>query len=166
MKKLTPTIVLSLICLTVALLLAAVNMITLPIIQKANEEKLQAEMGKVMPEGKNFTEISLDPLAPEVTHAFTEDGGGYVFQIEVTGYKPGLVIVCGIDADGKITGAEYISSSETLEAEVGLGERFIGHTSDSISVDIVAGSTAKLTTNAYYKAIEIALLSFDKLQNK
>ena len=93
-------------------------------------------------------------------------GGGYVFQLEVTGYKPGLVIVCGIDADGKITGAEYISSSETLEAEVGLGSRFIGHTSDSITPDIVAGSTAKLTTNAYYKAIEIALSSFDKLQNK
>ena len=166
MKKLKPTIVLSAICLTVALLLAAVNMITLPIIEKANEEKLQSEMSKVMPNGKNFTEIPLDSLAPEVTRAFCEDGGGYVFQIEVTGYKPGLVIVCGIDADGKITGAEYISSSETLEAEIGLGSRFIGHTADSITPDIVAGSTAKLTTGAYYKAIEIALASFDKLQNK
>ena len=166
MKKLKPTIVLSAICLTVALLLAVVNMVTLPIIEKANEEKLQAEMKKVMPDGVNFTEISLDGLAEEVTRAFSEDGGGYVFQLEVTGYKPGLVIVCGIDESGKITGAEYISSSETLEAEIGLGSRFIGHTTDSITLDIVAGSTAKLTTNAYYKAIEIALSSFDKLQNK
>ena len=160
MKKLTPTIVLCSICLTVALLLAVVNMITLPIIEKAQEQKFQDTMSLVMPNGQNFQVIEVNDLPNEVTRVVSEDNGGYIFQIEVTGYKPGLVIVCGIDADGKITGADYISSSETLEAEVGLGERFIGHTSKSVNIDIVAGSTAKLTTGAYYKAIQIALESF------
>lgn len=158
-EKFTPTIVLLCICLAVALLLAGVNLITLPIIEKAQEQKLQDSLKKVMPMGEDFVEISKDGLDTSVTKAFKEKNGGYVFQIEVTGYKPGLVIVCGIDADGKITGADYIASSETLSAEVGLGDKFVGHTTDSITPDIIAGPTAKLTTNAYYKAIEIALSS-------
>ena len=138
MKKLTPTIVLASICLIVALLLAVVNMITLPIIEAAQEQKFQDTMSLVMPNGKNFEVIEAKDLPAEVTRVVSEDNGGYIFQIEVTGYKPGLVIVCGIDAEGKITGADYISSSETLEAEIGLGNRFIGHTSESVNIDIVA----------------------------
>lgn len=165
-EKFTPTVVLLSICLAVALLLAAVNLVTLPIIQKAQEQKLQNSLRKVMPLGEDFEEISTDKLDAAVTKAFTEKNGGFVFQVEVTGYKPGLIIVCGIDADGKITGADYISSSETLSAEVGLGEKFVGHTSSTITPEIIAGPTAKLTTNAYYKAIQIALESYAALQNK
>ena len=154
------------ICLAVALLLAAVNLVTLPIIEKAQEQKLQDSLRKVMPLGEDFEEISTEGLEIEVTKAFTEKNGGFVFQVEVTGYKPGLIIVCGIDADGKITGADYISSSETLSAEVGLGEKFVGYTSNTITPDIIAGPTAKLTTNAYYKAIQISLESYATLQNK
>ena len=165
-EKFTPTIVLLCICLAVALLLAAVNLVTLPIIEKAQEQKLQDSLRKVMPLGEDFEEISTEELEIEVTKAFTEKNGGFVFQVEVTGYKPGLIIVCGIDADGKITGADYISSSETLSAEVGLGEKFVGYTSNTITPDIIAGPTAKLTTNAYYKAIQISLESYATLQNK
>lgn len=165
-EKFTPTIVLLCICLAVALLLAAVNLVTLPIIEKAQEQKLQDSLRKVMPLGEDFEEISTEGLEIEVTKAFTEKNGGFVFQVEVTGYKPGLIIVCGIDADGKITGADYISSSETLSAEVGLGEKFVGYTSNTITPDIIAGPTAKLTTNAYYKAIQISLESYATLQNK
>lgn len=165
-EKFTPTIVLLCICLAVALLLAAVNLVTLPIIEKAQEQKLQDSLRKVMPLGEDFEEISTEGLEIEVTKAFTEKNGGFVFQVEVTGYKPGFIIVCGIDADGKITGADYISSSETLSAEVGLGEKFVGYTSNTITPDIIAGPTAKLTTNAYYKAIQISLESYATLQNK
>lgn len=165
-EKFTPTIVLLCICLAVALLLAAVNLVTLPIIEKAQEQKLQDSLKKVMPLGEDFIEISKDGLDTSVTKAFKEKNGGYVFQVEVTGYKPGLVIVCGIDSDGKITGADYIASSETLSAEVGLGEKFVGHTSNTISPEIIAGPTAKLTTNAYYRAIETALESYAALANK
>ncbi len=165
-EKFSPTVVLLSICLVVALLLAAVNLVTLPIIEKAQEQKLQDSLRKVMPLGENFEEIATDGLDTAVTKAFTEKNGGFVFQVEVTGYKPGLIVVCGIDADGKITGADYISSSETLSAEVGLGEKFVGYTSDTITPDIIAGPTAKLTTNAYYKAIQLALESYAALQNK
>lgn len=160
-KKLIPTIVLACICLVVALLLAAVNSVTKPIIIKAQEEKVQKALSEVLPSGANFVEISIDGMPDVVTKAFTEDGGGYVFQMTVTGYKPGLIVMCGIDADGKITGAKYIASNETLSAEVGLGDKFVGFDKSSINVDIIAGPTAKLTTRAYYKAIEAALDAYD-----
>lgn len=160
-SKLTPTLSLGIICLVVVLLLAAVNAITAPRIEKAQREKIQKTLMQVMPEGENFEEKSFDGLPSTIESVYSEDGGGYVFQMKVTGYKPGLVILCGIDENGVITGAEFVASNETLSAEVGLGERFIGHTMGSVTPEIVAGSTAKKTTGAYYTAIEDALKAFE-----
>ena len=165
-NKLYPTLALGIICLVVVLMLAAVNTITAPLIEKAQAEKVQKALCEVMPEGVNFTEIEVDGLPVEVTDVYCEDGGGYVFQMSVVGYKPGLIIICGIDKDGVITGAEFIESKETLSAEVGLGERFIGHTSDTVTPELVAGSTAKKTTGAYYSAIEAALEAFEIITEK
>ena len=169
-KKTMPTIILGVICLVVALLLAAANFITAPIIEEAERQKVQENLANVLPSGKNFVEMSTDALPSElpaeVTNVFTEDNGGYVFQMTVTGYKPGLVVMCGIDADGKITGATYVKSQETLSAEVGLGDKFVGHTSDTITTEIIAGPTAKKTTEAYYRAIEAALEAFDMMNEK
>ena len=160
-NKLFPTLALGIICLVVVLVLAAVNTVTAPLIEKAQAEKVQKALAEVMPEGVNFTEIEVDGLPEEVTKVYSEDGGGYVFQMSVVGYKPGLVILCGIDANGVITGADFVSSNETLSAEVGLGKNFIGFTSDTVTVELVAGSTAKKTTSAYYSAIEAALEAFE-----
>ena len=169
-KKSLPTIVLGIICLVVTLLLSAANAITAPIIEKAERQKVQENLANVLPSGKNFVEMSADALPSElpseVTNVFTEDNGGYVFQMTVTGYKPGLVVMCGIDAYGKITGATYIKSQETLSAEVGLGDKFVGHTSDTMTTEIIAGPTAKKTTEAYYSAIEAALEAFDMMNDK
>ena len=166
MQKILPTLVLGVICLVVALLLAVANFVTTPIIEAAEKQKVQENLATVLPGGENFVEISVDGLPSEVTNVFTEDNGGYVFQMNVTGYKPGLVVMCGIDADGKITGATYVKSQETLSAEVGLGDKFVGYTSDTITTEIIAGPTAKKTTEAYYRAVEAALESFNIINAK
>ena len=155
---LKPTLVLSAICVVIVALLAVVNMITAPVIEAQQNAAANAALLEVLPEGKNFEEIDLATytLPTSIQKAWKADGG-YVIQSVVTGYKDGLIIMCGIDSEGKIAGAKYIQSNETLGAENGLGDRFVGHTKDTITVDIVAGSTAKLTTNAYYKAIEDSL---------
>lgn len=163
-NKLLPSIVLASICIVVALLLAAVNMVTSPIIEAAQAEKVQTTLKQVMPSGKNFAPISTDGLPDTVTSAYTEDGGGYVFQMEVTGYKSGLIIMCGVDADGKITGANYVSSSETLSAEVGLGEKYVGQTNSTFTPELVTSATK--TTQAYADAIKAALDAFDILTEK
>ncbi len=163
-EKLMPSIVLGVICIVVAGLLALVNTVTGPIIDKMNSDKANAALLEVYPGGSGFEEIDISKYAgklPEsITAAYSEGSGGYVIQSTVTGYKPGMVIMCGIDKDGKIVGADYILSNETLSAEVGLGDRFVGKGEDEMSPDIVAGSTAKLTTGAYYQAILDAFGAF------
>ena len=160
-EKIMPTTVLGAICLVVALLLSVVNMFTGPIIEKAQAEKANAALAVVLPGGTNFTELPVEGAGyPEsVTAAYKADNG-FVFRMEVTGYKPGLIIMCGINNDGTVAGADFIASNETLYAEVGLGAKFVGYTKDTINTDIIAGPTAKLTTGAYYSAIEAALNAF------
>lgn len=162
-SKLTPTLVLGSICLAVALLLSGVNMLTAPIIAEANDKKANAALIEVLPEGSEFETIDVGggKYPAEVTSAYREKNGkGYVFGMTVTGYKSGLVIMCGINSEGKITGATYIASNETLSAEVGLGDRFVGHDKSTLNIDIIAGPTARLTTEAYYRAIEAALNAY------
>ena len=165
MSKIKPTLVLGIICLIVALLLSSVNSVTSPIIKAAQDAKVQETLVQVLPDGKNF--VKLDDISdfPDIIDAiYTEDGGGYVFQLTVTGYKPGFVIMCGINADGVVTGAEYTISKETNGAENGLGAKYVGATNETVTAEIIGGSTK--TSEAYYEAIKTALESFEILTGK
>lgn len=165
-NKLMPTIVLSVICLTVALLLATVNYFTAPVIEKADEEKVQRTLQAVLRDGKNFVEISTDGLSENVISAYTEDGGGYVFRIESKGYKSGLIIMCGITPDGKISGCDVIKSNETMSAENSLGAKYAGKDLAGVKdkPEIISGST--LTSEAYHSAVETALRSFEIMKDR
>ncbi len=162
MKKSIQSIaVLTVICVVTAVLLALVNGITAPIIAKAEAEKANEALLVVMPDGEGFEEISADEyeLPSSITNIYREKNGGYVFKMATTGYSSGLAIMCGIDKDGKITGAVCLSSGETLGYEKTYGDSFIGLDSESAdSVDIISGATK--TTAAYKNAVKDALASF------
>ena len=160
-NKVMPTVILVSICVLVAITLSVINMITAPIIAGANEAKVQATLSKVLPTGKNFVPISNEKLSDEVINAYSEENGGYVFQIEVTGYKPGLTVMCGITESGSVSGAEVINSKETLSAEKVLGQKYIGTNANTVKTEIVSGAT--LTSKAYFEAIDLALKSYDIL---
>ena len=164
MKKsnLMPTVVLASICLAATLLLSVINLFTSPIIKDREDAKANAALVEIYPGGSGFEKIDITKytLPKSITAAYSEGSGGYVIQSTVSGYNQGLVIMCGVDKDGKIVGADYIASSETLSAEVGLGDRFVGKAQGDLTPDIVAGSTAKLTTSAYYQAITDSLNAF------
>lgn len=160
MKKenIMPTVVLSLICVTVSLLLAVINMVTKPIIEKAANDKANATLTVVLPEGQSFEEIDLSTvsLPASVTKAYKETNGkGYVFEMTVSGYKSGLVIMCGVDADGKITGTKYTASSETFGKENDLDGAYNGQAMDSFAPNIISGATK--TSNGYADAVKAAL---------
>ncbi len=160
-SKIMPSVVLGSICIAVALLLAAVNMLTSPVIKAANDKKANAALIEVLPDGESFEQIAIEGAGypPEITAAYRETTGkGYVFQMSVTGYKSGLVIMCGIDTDGKITGAKCIASNETLSAESELGGKYVGLDATTLNVDNVTGAT--LTSKAYRQAIEAALNAY------
>lgn len=157
-KHIKSVVVLTSICALVAILMSITNYFTEPIIEKRRNETANAALLEVFPDGKGFSEIDIAKydLPESITKAYSEESGGYVFEMNVTGYKSGLVIMCGISADGTVTGATYLQSAETNGAEKTYGEKLKGATLDSIDgIDTVAGSTK--TTVAYRNAVKDAL---------
>lgn len=147
------------ICSVMALLLAATNTLTAPIIEKNAGAAANAALLEVMPEGKDFETVNLaDYKLPDtVTEAHKEtSGGGFVIKLVTTGYGSDLVIMCGVDAKGVVTGATCLSSNETLGHEKTYGANFTGVDAAALDgVDTVAGATK--TTEAYKNAIKDAL---------
>ena len=163
-NKLMPTVVLSAICIIAVALLSAVNLITEPAIIENQEKRTNAALLEVMPYGGSFEKINdVDGLPDAVDDVYkSSDGKGYVFRLNATGYKSGLVIMCGIDGDGKITGTKCIQSSETNGAEGKLSPMYVGKTEgDYSSVEIISGST--LTSKGYKNAMKSAFDAFEIL---
>ena len=157
-KSIQSTLVLVCICTVISLILAATNAITAPIIAKNQSAAASKALLVVMPDGRDFTSVDLSTytLPATVTEAWTEAGGGYVITLNTTGYSSGMIIMCGIRADGTVSGATCLSSGETLGYEKTFGENFKGLNAESVAaVDTVTGATR--TTSAYRAAVQDAL---------
>ncbi len=167
MKKsnIMPSVVLGAICLTVALLLSLVNSITSPIIKANQDAAANAALSVVLPDGKNFSEIEIDGSFPAVINKGYKADGGFVFQATVTGKSSGLIILFGIDSEGKIVGTQVIAEQETdsYDANVfplveGTEGKYKGMTLDGFEPFLVSGAT--LTSRAYGEAAKAALQAF------
>lgn len=146
------------ICTVMTVLLALVNGITAPIIQENQDAAANAALLEVMPEGKNFEAVDLSAyeLPATVTQAHKEEGGGFVIQLTTTGYGNNFVIICGVRADGTVSGAKCLSSTETLGKEKTYGENFTDKNAEQVAaVETISGATK--TTQAYKDAIKDAI---------
>lgn len=146
------------ICVVLTVLLALVNSITAPIIAENQNAAANEALLEVMPEGKNFEAVDLSAytLPSTVVQAYMEEGGGFVIQLNTTGYGSNFIIICGVRADGTISGAKCLSSTETLGKEKTFGENFIGKNADEVAaVETVSGATK--TTQAYKDAVKDAI---------
>ncbi len=143
------------ICTVMTLLLATTNYFTAPIIEENNKKATNDALKEVMPEGANFEMIDISALTlPEkVTEVYKETrGAGYVIKLTTSGYGTNMVIMCGVDVNGIVTGTVCLSSNETLGAEKTYGQNFVNKNNEDIdSVDTVAGATK--TTEAYKDAV-------------
>ncbi len=151
-------VALTVITAVVAVLLAVTNFVTEPIITANQAAAANAALLEVMPSGEGFesVDISTYELPASVTGAYKEANGGYVLQMNVTGYSSGMIIMCGVDASGTVTGATCLSSGETLGYEKTFGASLVGKTSADVdAVDTVGGATK--TTAAYKSAVKDAL---------
>ena len=164
-SKFLPTIVLGCICLVVALLLSLVNSITGPIIEAAQNAAANEALLEVLPDAKGFEEITIDETFPSAIKAGYKADNGYVFQASVTGKSSGLVLMFGINAEGKIVGTKVIAEQETdsYDAKVfpdveGLTGKYTGMGLDDFAPYLVAGAT--LTSSAYGDAAKAALQAF------
>ena len=151
-------VVLTAICGVISLLLAATNALTAPIIEKNQQAAANEALLVVMPEGTDFEQMDLSAyeLPAAVTEAYKEAGGGHVVKLTTTGYGSGFVIMCGVNADGTVSGAVCLSSNETLGYEKTFGENFTGKNSEGVDVvDTISGATK--TTAAYRNAVKDAI---------
>lgn len=163
-SKFYPALVLGTICLVAALLLAGVNLITAPIIEKNQNELANAALKEVLPEGKNFQPIEITSDYPAIVKAGYKADGGFVFKMEVTGKSTGLVIMCGVDTNGNVVGTKVIASEETPDyaAKVfpfveGVDGKYGGMDLDGFDPFLV--SQATYTSQAYADAVKAALQS-------
>ena len=159
-----PTIVLASICIVVALLLSAINTVTGPIIEASQNAAANAALLEVLPEGKNFEAVEITSDYPEAVTAGYKADGGFVFQMTVTGKSAGLVIMCGIDANGNVVGTKVIANEETpgYAAKVfpdveGVNGKYTGMNLEGFEPYLVSGAT--MTSKAYSEAIKAALQS-------
>lgn len=143
------------ICGVMTLLLATTNYFTAPIIKENERAATNKALKEVMPKGETFemVDISALTLPEKVTEVYKETGGvGYVVKLTTSGYGSGMVIMCGVDMNGTVTGTTCIASNETLGYEKTFGENFTNKNNAEIdSVDTVAGATK--TTEAYKDAV-------------
>ena len=157
-KSIQSTLVLICICAAVSLMLAVTNAITAPIIEENQSAAANAALLVVMPDGRDFVSVDLSSytLPATVTEAWSEAGGGYVITLNTTGYSSGMVIMCGVRADGTVSGATCLSSGETLGYEKTFGASFTGLNAEGVAaVDTISGATR--TTAAYRGAVQDAL---------
>ena len=157
-KSVQSTLVLVAICAVMAILLALTNSITAPIIKQNQDAAANEALLVVMPEGEGFEkmDVSSYTLPATVTEVYKEANGGYVVTLTTAGYGSGFVIMCGVSADGTVTGAVCLASTETLGYEKTFGESFTGKDAAGVdAVDTISGATK--TSSAYKNAIKDAL---------
>lgn len=167
MKKnnLLPIITLSSICIVVGLILSLINSVTGPIIDAAQNSAANAALLEVLPEGTNFEEIALDEKYPAVITKGYKSDGGFVFQTSVAGKSAGLIIMCGINTEGKIVGTQVIADQETDSYDVNVFPLVSGTNGAYSGMDLagfepflVSGAT--LTSKAYSEAVKASLQAF------
>ena len=150
------------ICAVVSVVLAVTNASTAPAIEANEKAKVTKALLEVMPDGKSFEalDISDQNLPSTVREVYRAENGGYVFKMTTSGYSSGMVIMCGVRADGTVSGTQLIASSETPSiggvAVTGFAPLTVGKDISNIeSIDTVSGATK--TTAAYRSAVKDAL---------
>lgn len=174
-EVLVPSVSLFVISLIVTLLLAVTNNITAPLIEKLSVETEIETRKTVLADASYFDDenktVTLD--GTEYTYCVGLDAEknvvGYIFTTSTKGYGGEVKVMTGVSADGKVTGVEALSLSETA----GLGmnaknesfrNQYIGK-SGEIGVaknspkenEIQALTGATITSSAFTDAVNIAL---------
>ncbi|MBE5777945.1 MAG: FMN-binding protein [Clostridiales bacterium] len=154
MKK-NPWIVLCIITIIAGLVLGLTDMITREPIKEQEEKALQASLSKVMPEAEFVPMEDAKGLEGLYEAKKGDETVGYVGKITVTGYKPGIVIVMGVDMEGKITGIDVGGTSFSETAGLGTRTRepkftdqFVGLEASPVvdeNVDALTGATISST---------------------
>lgn len=160
-----------------ALILAAVNSFTAPIIERNNKLTQENAMRAVLPGAVAFEKVDYDVNESScVSEIYSAGDAGVAVKAEPNGYGGAITLMVGIDAEYKVTGVEVISQSETA----GLGanctkdefkKQFIGKTENITVVkngaddnEIDAITSATITSKAVTKGVNEAIATVKALR--
>ena len=170
MKYLKTALILAAICAVAAVVLASLNMVTAPAIEKYEEQKVLSALESVsngmdIGSRKDVNEGYVSYLYPLSREGKTS---GYILGLTSVGYGGELGIIASFDINGFVMNAILVSDSETpgvgKKAEAkGYMDKFIGTGSDSNPVptsksmlndaDAAAVSGATITFTGITKAL-------------
>ncbi len=160
-----PVIVLAAICVVVAALLGAINMITAPQIELAEKEAVKNSLVEALPGGQfsdepDPSDANLKKAPESVVSRYTDvNGRGYVVVIETKGYEANsLNLSVGVSADGKIVNVVLTKNEESKDKDKSSAypESFLGLDAEGVEdVEIIAGITKSSSgiKNAIYDAL-------------
>ena len=151
----------------VAAVLAGVNSITAPAIDKLTAEKTQAAIEAVLPGGGQSVDF---PETALVSKVYASDIG-YAVEVTPGGFDNTITMMVGVDTAGKVLGISIISHTETAglgavsAAKTPAGEAFRGQfvgasgsvsvTKDGGTMDAITGAT--ITSRAVCAGVNTAL---------
>lgn len=169
-ENIKSVVVLTAICLVVAVLLAYTNSITAPIIEANKAAKASGSLLEVMPEAAGFENITetLANLPATVKEVHAETSGlGHVMILGTTTQfsSDEMGITVAIGADGKISNVLLTGYYESKDFGADYPATYIGQDSALGGVDTVAGTTFSSTafkdaiTDAFNVLIENNLVA-------
>ncbi len=163
MKKIIKLAVfLAVTCALAGLALSYVNSITKPLIDKQEMVKVEEALKEVFPEASSFDKLEITNKAKEIKDVYQAIDLGYVYNLEIMGYKDIIKLTVGINKDGTVKKVIVTSINDTP----GVGDKvskepFIsslnGKTA-SDKIDTISGAT--ISSSAVIKAVNIALNDF------
>ena len=163
MKKdnLKSIIVLFSCCLVVALLLAAINLVTAPIIEENNEQARLAALNGLIPNADYDEKKDLVGIPESISGIFVDkNGGGVAITFSATSqYSNGpMQYAVGIDMDGKVISIKEIFYMESRDFG-SYPDSFIGKEyADIDQVDAVGDVT--YSSNAFKSGLKDAYTAF------
>ncbi len=157
-KSIKSIIVLTCICLVVALSLSLVNSITAPVISKHAGDEAAKKLAVMLP-GSDLEKLEFDNgKFPSIVGAYRDKGGkGFVFELQTNkGYTGGdIYFLAAVDLSGKIIKLEFNNYPETR----GTADAFVNlYTNKNIPVtDTLGGATVAsgAIKNAIIEASEL-----------
>lgn len=143
-------IVLTALCLVVAVLLSVTNFYTAPIIEANKASEAVGSLAVVMPDAQGFEEITPlpDDTPATVKNVYKETSGlGYVVVLATTSQysSDDMGITVGIGTDGKICGVTLTSYAESKDFGAEYPQTYVGADSALGGIDTVAGVTYSST---------------------
>lgn len=167
-ENIKSVVVLTAICLVVAVLLAVTNSITAPIIAENKAAAANDSLLVVMPEATGFEEITFENTPATVKNVYKETSGlGYVMILGTTSQfssdEMGITVAFG--ADGKICGIALTGYYESKDFGADYPSTYVGQDSALGGVTLVAGCTYSSTafrdaiTDAFNVLIENNLVA-------